>query len=105
MVSPAQLLRYILRTRRHRLTATIAEAAPGTSSRGVEIQLSQRELGNFVGATRESVNKQLRAWAKLKWITLERGGVSVLAPEELGEIAKGGEKSAEKNADKTAEKK
>ncbi len=59
----------------------------------------------MLGTTRESVNKQLRAWAKHKWIGLERGGISVLAPEELGEIAKGGDKSAEKAADRTADKK
>jgi len=33
--------------------------------------------------SRESINKQLRAWAQAKWVRLERGGVVVLRPEAL----------------------
>jgi hypothetical protein len=37
--------------------------------------------------SRESTNKQLRAWAKRGWIRLERGGVGVLALDKLAAIA------------------
>ena len=39
------------------------------------------------GRSRESTNKQLRAWAKRGWIRLERGGVGVTAPDKLAAIA------------------
>ena len=41
----------------------------------------------MIGISRESTNKQLRAWAKLGWIRLERGGVNVVAPDKLAAIA------------------
>ena len=41
----------------------------------------------MIGRSRESTNKQLRAWAKRGWIKLERGGVSVLAPGKLAAVA------------------
>jgi hypothetical protein len=40
--------------------------------------------------SRESTNKQLRAWAKRGWIRLERGGVSVFAPDKLTAITADG---------------
>jgi CRP/FNR family cyclic AMP-dependent transcriptional regulator len=41
----------------------------------------------MIGISRESTNKQLRAWAKRGWIRLERGGVNVVAPDKLAAIA------------------
>ena len=41
----------------------------------------------MVGMSRESANKQLRAWAKLRWVKLERGGIVVLAPAALAMVA------------------
>lgn len=41
----------------------------------------------MIGRSRESTNKQLRAWAKRGWIKLERGGVSLLAPDRLARVA------------------
>jgi len=39
----------------------------------IELKLSQQELGDLVGATRESVNKQLRAWVS-DGVLDQRGG-------------------------------
>ena len=39
----------------------------------------------MVGMTRESINKQLQVWAKLKCLRLERGGIVVLAPDAAAE--------------------
>jgi CRP-like cAMP-binding protein len=52
-----------------------------------KLEITQREISNMLGSTRESVNKQLRAWAKRKLIALERGGIAVLAPDVLAAIA------------------
>ena len=41
----------------------------------------------MIGKSRESTNKQLRAWVKRGWVRLERGGVMVLAPYKLAVLA------------------
>lgn len=58
-----------------------------TSSRpGRKVALTQRELGEIIGMSRESTNKQLREWEQQNWVRLERGGITVLAADELSEI-------------------
>ena len=52
-----------------------------------EIKITQREIGQLVGKSRESTNKQLRAWQRKGWIRLERGGVTVLKPDKLAALA------------------
>jgi len=52
-----------------------------------KITITQRNLAEMIGMSRESTNKQLRAWEKQKLITLERGGVVILAPSALEAIA------------------
>ena len=52
----------------------------GVSSDRRKLKITQREISQMLGTTRESVNKQLRAWAKRKWIALQRGEIVVLAP-------------------------
>jgi CRP-like cAMP-binding protein len=56
-----------------------AKAAPGRR----KVLLTQNEIAQIIGASRESTNKQLREWEELKWIRLERGGLVVLSPESL----------------------
>jgi CRP/FNR family cyclic AMP-dependent transcriptional regulator len=48
-----------------------------------KFRITQRELSQMIGISRESVNKQLRDWQRKKWLKLERGGVILLAPEAL----------------------
>src|SRR5229473_6805289 len=52
-----------------------------------KVTITQREISQIIGRSRESTNKQLRVWAKRGWIRLERGGVSVLAPDKLAAAA------------------
>jgi CRP/FNR family transcriptional regulator, cyclic AMP receptor protein len=52
-----------------------------------KVTITQREISQMIGRSRESTNKQLRAWTKRGWIRLERGSVSVLAPERLAAVA------------------
>jgi CRP-like cAMP-binding protein len=52
-----------------------------------KVAITQREISQIIGRSRESTNKQLRAWVKRGWVRLERGGVSVLAPDKLAAIA------------------
>lgn len=53
----------------------------------VKLELSQTELGNFAGMSREHINRQLKHWEEAGVITLEQGRVRVLDPELLEEIA------------------
>ncbi len=43
----------------------------------LEIKLSQRELGNLVGLTRESMNKQLMSWREQGLITITKGLITI----------------------------
>jgi CRP/FNR family transcriptional regulator, cyclic AMP receptor protein len=43
----------------------------------VGLHVSQRELGNIAGGSRESVNKHLQAWYKAGWIDLGRGTIVI----------------------------
>jgi CRP/FNR family transcriptional regulator, cyclic AMP receptor protein len=54
------------------------------------ISITQREIGQMIGMSRESTNKQLREWEDKKWVRLERGGLVVLDPEPLTEIVEAG---------------
>src|SRR5438034_2101307 len=41
------------------------------------VQVSQRELGNIVGAARESVNKCLSEWQRSGWVRVERTSIII----------------------------
>ncbi len=53
----------------------------------IELKLSQQELGDFIGATRESVNKNLRDWSRSGLIKQERNHIEILNLEALRAIA------------------
>jgi CRP-like cAMP-binding protein len=61
--------------------------APHRPGGGITLRISQRELGNLVGATRESVNKQLQEWRRSGIIALDNGAIVIrnaAALEEFG---------------------
>jgi len=47
------------------------------------IRITQRDLSQMVGASRESANKLLRDWQRRGWLKLRRGGLRLLAPKAL----------------------
>ncbi|HET7848269.1 MAG TPA: Crp/Fnr family transcriptional regulator [Pseudolabrys sp.] len=51
-----------------------------------KIRVTQREISQMIGASRESANKQLRSWERKKWLKLERGGLIILAPDALNTL-------------------
>jgi CRP-like cAMP-binding protein len=80
---PVRLAKAVLRLARPQ-----GRAGPG---RAIEsIHLTQRELGNVIGATRESVNKHLRAWQRRGCVRIadrlivitDRAGLEDLAGRE-----------------------
>jgi CRP/FNR family transcriptional regulator, cyclic AMP receptor protein len=52
-----------------------------------KITVTQKDLANTIGMSRESTNRQLRLWAESKWVRLERGGITILSVEALERIA------------------
>ncbi|QWG20950.1 Crp/Fnr family transcriptional regulator [Bradyrhizobium sediminis] len=77
---PGRLANALLRlTEKHKL-------APG----GRTIAVTQQEISEMVGMTRESINKQLRVWADRRWVRLEHGAIVVLDAEPLQALAEAG---------------
>jgi len=70
-----------------RLAKALLELAAGSPADRPKVAITQRELSQIIGRSRESTNKQLRAWEKRQWIRLERGGISILAPDRLAAVA------------------
>ena len=60
--------------------------APG----GRTVAITQQEISEMVGMSRESINKQLRAWAARDWVRLEHGATVILNIEALQETAEAG---------------
>src|SRR4051794_6963393 len=69
-----------LRGRLAKALLRLAEAHRRNPVKGkpIDIKLSQRELGNLIGQSRESVNKQLRAWQNANLLRIERGRILLL---------------------------
>ena len=61
--------------------------APGG---GRTIAVTQQEISEMVGMTRESINKQLRVWAGRNWVRLEHGAIVVLDEVPLLALAEAG---------------
>jgi CRP-like cAMP-binding protein len=72
-----------------RLAKTLLQLTGGAESHAAQrnVRITQRELSNIIGMSRESTNKQLRAWEDLKWVRLERGGIAVLDANALVRVA------------------
>jgi CRP/FNR family cyclic AMP-dependent transcriptional regulator len=58
-----------------------ATALPST-----KIHVTQREISQMIGVSRESANKQLQDWQRRKWLKLERGGIVIFAPNALRDL-------------------
>ena len=60
------------------------------SSAGRTITVTQQEISEMVGMSRESINKQLRAWESRNWVRLEHGAIVVLDAAQLQALADAG---------------
>lgn len=49
----------------------------------ITMTLTQSDLASLIGATRESINKNLRAFRRQQWIDLNHGHITILDPEAL----------------------
>jgi len=80
---PARLARLLLR-----LLEDSAAAADKN-----KLSITQQEISEMLGTTRESVNKHLQIWARRRVIALKRGAIFVLAPRTLAAIVSGDDDS------------
>jgi CRP/FNR family transcriptional regulator, cyclic AMP receptor protein len=64
----------------------LAERGPSSKSLP-EFIVSQGDLAMMVGATRQSINKELKAWQSAGIIRLERRRLSILNHDALVQIA------------------
>ena len=53
----------------------------------IEVRLSQLELGNLIGATRESVNKHINEWTRSGVLKQTRDGLEILDLDALRSVA------------------
>lgn len=53
----------------------------------LKLALSQGELGNFAGMSREQINRQLSAWAENGMVALKGGRVTILDRDALIDVA------------------
>jgi CRP-like cAMP-binding protein len=53
------------------------------------ISITQRDLSQMVGASRESANKTLREWERKGWLKLRHRGVTILQPKALAGLISG----------------
>jgi len=65
----------------------LAGAEQGSGPAAPQIKLSQRELGNIVGATRESINKCLREWQRSGMVKVENNRIAVKNKAALRKLA------------------
>jgi CRP/FNR family transcriptional regulator, cyclic AMP receptor protein len=67
-----------------RLAAALVQLSGGRE--GARVDLTQNQLGEMVGAARETVNKKLRAWEREGLVALSPGRVIIKAPPGLAAL-------------------
>jgi len=56
---------------------SLAELHGRTTAAGIKLAISQEELAQFLGVSRQIVNQHLQTWKSEGWIQLGRGNVTV----------------------------
>jgi CRP/FNR family transcriptional regulator, cyclic AMP receptor protein len=79
--APARLAKRVLT-----LASVHGRPAPG----GKRLAISQEELAQFLGLSRQIVNQHLQTWRGNGWIDLGRGSVTIVDETALGRFAAGG---------------
>jgi len=86
-VEDAMLLAIPGRLAKKLLALAQAYGKPAPGGTRIDLKLPQHELGELVGATRESVNKHMRAWTAEGVLRVERGFITVLDEDALESAA------------------
>ena len=78
MSLPARLAKALLRE---------TEGADGAAAPRSKISLSQTEVANMVGSSRENVNRHLRKWQASSLVDLKDGWIVITDRDRLAQIA------------------
>jgi len=76
-----------LPTRLAKTLLRFASTKPAATSQQLQVQLSQRELGNICGAIRETVNKCLNSWQRRGIVRMDDGAVMIANQTAIEELA------------------
>lgn len=74
--APSRVARGLLR-----LAATFGQQKPGGTR--LDIKLSQQQIGNLIGISRESVNKFLGDWSRSHYIAVNDGFITIIDKDAL----------------------
>ena len=88
IVEDTAFLSLRLRLAKRLLNLTKYADQSGPSDKLGVLKISQSELGQMMGVSRESINKCLRAWSNDGWINLSRGKISILETGALEQMIK-----------------
>lgn len=69
------------------LLRLLVAGEPAAGPTAPKLALSQRELGNIVGASRESVNKCLNEWQRRGIVTIEENSITITNRKVLQQMA------------------
>ncbi len=83
VVEDALLLAIPARLAKKLLALSQSYGKPTPAGTRIELRLPQHQLGEMIGATRESVNKTLRGWVDQGAIEVDRGYVTLKDPAAL----------------------
>jgi CRP/FNR family transcriptional regulator, cyclic AMP receptor protein len=53
----------------------------------LDIKLSQQQLGNLIGISRESTNKYIVEWTRSGWLTVNNGYITIIDSEALESLS------------------
>ncbi len=67
---------------------SLASAAGRQPERGAKITLSQEQLAQFLGLSRQITNQHLQTWRAKRWISLGRGSITLEDPAALEQIVR-----------------
>lgn len=81
MPLPSRMAKKLLRL------AEVYGTKQSDGSISIDIRLSQQDLADLVGTTRESVNKQLKGWEENGFVELRRAHITVRDRESLDDIS------------------
>jgi len=74
-------------TRLARRLLSLAKLHGRPSQNGVQLIISQEEMGRFLGLSRQAVNQYLQEWRASGWVDVGRGKVTVVDEKALQAIA------------------
>lgn len=67
---------------------SLASAFGREAESGTKVSISQEELAQFLGLSRQIVNQHLQTWRAREWISLGRGSVTLENPRALHKVVR-----------------